>query len=180
MEYSKKHIDSRGKELAFLLRHDTGYKFSPDGWREVSDLVENHGYTLDELETIVRKDSKGRYEFSFDRRCIRARQGHSVEVDVNLEERTPPDTLYHGTATRFLDSIMEKGILPMGRLYVHLSADAETARKVGERHGKPAVLEVGSGRMHAAGAKFFVSANGVWLVKSVGTVYIKVVEDQNV
>lgn len=91
------NLISRGKRLAFLLRHDKNYQFDEHGWREISDLITNHGYTMDELKEIVETNNKQRYEFSEDMTHIRARQGHSVQVDVELEEKLPPDLLYHGT-----------------------------------------------------------------------------------
>lgn len=106
-----KDLVRKGKHLAFLLRHDTKYQFDEHGWREVSDLIKNQGYTMQELEEIVETNNKKRYKFSDDKKKIRARQGHSIPVDVELKETTPPDVLYHGTATRFLDSILKQGIL---------------------------------------------------------------------
>lgn len=172
MKYSKKHLEERGKELAFLLRHDKDYKFDEHGWRTVDDLIQNHNYTMDELEEIVETNNKKRYEFSKDKTLIRARQGHSVNVDVELKETTPPDVLYHGTAERFLKSIFEKGILKGERLYVHLSDNADTALTVGKRHGKPAVLCVNAKSMCTDGKKFFLSSNGVWLTEHVDPKYI--------
>lgn len=136
-----------GKRLAFLLRHDRNYPFDAHGWREVSDLMKNHGYTMEELEEIVATNNKQRYEFSENNCRIRARQGHSIHVDVELDEKMPPDTLYHGTAKAFLDSIMEKGIVKGNRLYVHLSSTKETATNVGKRHGEPVVLAIDAKRM---------------------------------
>ena len=92
-----RNIISRGKRLSFLLRHDKNYPFDEHGWREISDLITNHGYTMDELKEIVETNNKQRFEFSEDMTRIRARQGHSVQVDVELEEKLPPDVLYHGT-----------------------------------------------------------------------------------
>ena len=100
---------SRGKRLAFLLRHDKNYQFDEHGWRDISDLITSHGYTMDELKEIVETNNKQRYEFSEDMTRIRARQGHSVHVDVELEEELPPDILFHGTGERFVNSIMEQG-----------------------------------------------------------------------
>ncbi len=169
----KNIVIEKGKELAFLLRHDKEYKFDEHGWREVDDLLRNHGYTPEILDEIVETNNKKRFEYSEDRKYIRARQGHSVEVNVELKEMTPPDTLYHGTATRFLDSIMESGINSRTRLHVHLSADADTAINVGKRHGKPIVLVIDAKTMHNDGNKFYLSNNGVWLTKFVDTKYIK-------
>ena len=163
---------NKSKELAFLLRHDKNYNFPKSGWRTVSDLVNNHGFSRKELAEIVSTDDKGRYEFSLDKKLIRARQGHSVQVDVELEIKTPPEILYHGTATRFLDSIREKGILRMSRLYVQLSSDKNTARTVGSRHGEAIVLPINTKKMSEDGVEFRLSRNNIWLVKEVEPKYI--------
>lgn len=163
---------AKGKKLSFLLRHDKEYAFDVHGWREVSDLVENHGYTLAELAEIAETNDKKRYEFNEDKTKIRARQGHSVDVDVELKETVPPEVLYHGTAKRFVGSIMAEGILRGTRQYVHLSKDKNTAVNVGKRHGEPFVLRIDSKKMHEDGIKFFLSNNGVWLTKFVDKKYI--------
>ena len=170
---TNRRLIQRGKKLAFFLRHDKGYLFDEHGWREISDLITNHGYTMDELKEIVATNNKQRFEFSEDMTRIRACQGHSVSVDVELEETLPPDTLYHGTAKAFLDSIMEKGIIKGNRLYVHLSSTQETATNVGKRHGEPIVLVIDAKRMSEEGHKFFLSRNGVWLTDYVDPKYIK-------
>ncbi len=166
------YLIQRGKKLSYLLRHDKTYAFDEHGWREVSDLVANHGFTLEELREIVVTNNKQRYEFSEDMTRIRARQGHSIQVDVELEEAIPPDVLYHGTAKGFADSIMKQGILKGKRLYVHLSTTVETATKVGQRHGAPVVLAIDAKRMSEDGNKFFLSRNGVWLTEFVDAKYI--------
>ena len=175
MENPNKRLIQRGKRLAFFLRHDKGYPFDEHGWREISDLITNHGYTMDELKEIVATNNKQRYEFSEDMTCIRARQGHSVHVDVELEEKMPPDTLYHGTAKAFIDSILEKGIIKGNRLYVHLSGTEETAINVGKRHGEPVVLVIDAKRMAEDGHRFFLSRNGAWLTDYVAVKYITTV-----
>ena len=167
-----KNLISRGKRLAFLLRHDKNYQFDEHGWREISDLITNHGYTMDELKEIVETNNKQRYEFSEDMTRIRARQGHSVQVDVELEEKLPPDVLYHGTGEQSLASIMEHGINKGNRLYVHLSETSETAMNVGKRHGKPVVLIIDAKRMAEDGHIFYLSRNGVWLTDYVDVMYI--------
>lgn len=169
---NKKDLINRGKKLSYLLRHDTSYAFDEHGWREVSDLVVNHGFTMEELREIVATNNKQRYEFSEDMTRIRARQGHSIQVDVDLEEAIPPDVLYHGTAKRFVDSILKQGILKGKRLYVHLSTTVEMATKVGQRHGAPVVLAIDAKRMSEDGNKFFLSRNGVWLTEFVDAKYI--------
>jgi len=103
---------------------------------------------------------------------IRANQGHNVEVDLQLEEREPPEFLYHGTVERFLPSILEEGLVSGKRYHVHLSKDLETARKVGARRGKPVILTVDAGGMNRDGHKFLLSANGVWLTDSVPPGYL--------
>ncbi len=163
----------KGKTLAFLLRHDKSYAFLEHGYRDVNDLVVNHGFTKEELYEIVAMDDKGRYEF-YDAKqlLIRARYGHSVKVDVELPEVVPPAILYHGTAKRFVESIQQQGILKMSRLYVHLSATVEEAVKVGKRHGEPVVLEIDARKMSEDGIKFFCSRNGVWMTEFVDAKYI--------
>ena len=162
----------KGKHLAFLLRHDTEYQFDKHGWREVSDLIKNQGYTMKEIEEIVETNNKKRYEFSDDKKKIRARQGHSIPVDVELKEATPPDVLYHGTAKNFVGSIWKNGIKKMSRLYVHLSGDEETARKVGKRHGYPVVIFINTKQMREDGIKFYLSNNNVWLTEFVDKKYL--------
>lgn len=171
---SKDNLVKKGKHLSFLLRHDTEYQFDKHGYREVKDLVKNHGYTKSELIEIVETNDKQRYEFNNDKTKIRARQGHSVNVDVELKETTPPDVLYHGTATRFLDSIMKNGINKMSRNYVQLSSDIDTATTVGSRHGTPIILKVDSRKMSDDGIKFYLSNNNVWLTEYVDTKYIEI------
>lgn len=172
----EKELISKGKHLAFLLRHDKEAfekgLIDMKGWRNASELVKEHGYTRKMLDDIVDTNDKKRYEFSLDKDKIRARQGHSIPVDVELKEMMPPDVLYHGTATRFLDSIYNKGIVSGSRLYVHLSCDRETAVKVGKRHGEPIVLEIDAKKMSEDGHKFYISNNGVWLTENVPTKYI--------
>ena len=165
-------IIRKGKRLAFLLRHDKDYQFDEHGWREVSDLIANHGYTMELLDEIVETNNKKRYEYSEDKSKIRARQGHSVNVDVELKEVIPPDILYHGTAETTLSAIMKEGIIKGSRLHVHLSQTEETALNVGKRHGKPVVLRINAGQMKQDGIKFYLSNNGVWLTEYVSPKYI--------
>lgn len=159
------------RKLSYLLRHSPQH-LDRNGWARVEDILTAlrercPSFSLEDLEEIVRTDAKGRYSFDADHRRIRANQGHSVPVDVELEELPPPEVLYHGTATRFLDGIFQKGLLPMTRLYCHLSADFDTAHAVGARHGKPVVLRVDTAAMAREGYVFYRSENGVWLTKAV-------------
>lgn len=164
------------KKLAYLLRHDKDYSFDRHGWREVDDLILNHGFTRSLLESIVATNNKQRYEFNDDNTKIRARQGHSVQVDVELKEATPPVMLYHGTSEDVVSAILKEGLKPGTRLHVHLSSDIETAIKVGRRHGCPVVLKVNAEAMKADGSVFYLSNNGVWLTDSVAPEYISLID----
>lgn len=166
------NIYYKSRRLAFLLRHDTNYDFGVNGWRQVSDLIDNHSFTIELLQEIVATNNKQRFEFSPDGLHIRARQGHSIQVDVQLTEAKPPDTLYHGTAAASVPSIMASGINKGHRLHVHLSATPTTAMAVGRRHGPPAVLKVNARQMTADGAKFYLSTNNVWLTDHVPPQYL--------
>lgn len=169
-------LDIKGKYLSYLLRHDKqafdDNKIDENGWRDINELCEL-GFTRNLIELIVSTNSKKRYEFNEDKTKIRARQGHSIPVDVGLKETTPPDYLYHGTASRFIDSIMQEGLKPQTRLYVHLSNDYDTAVKVGQRHGKPVILKIDTARMANDGIRFYLSNNGVWLTEYVDKKYIE-------
>ena len=161
------------KRLAYLLRHDSS--IDVHGWRKVHDIIENHGFTMDELREIVATSNKQRFEFSKDMSCIRARQGHSVKVDVELEEAVPPECLYHGTLAKNVPSIVENGILKKGRLHVHLSVDEETAMKVGgRRKGEVVILKVAARKMWEDGYCFWMSRNGVWLTETVLPKYLEI------
>jgi putative RNA 2'-phosphotransferase len=166
------------KRLSFVLRHrpeSIGLELAEGGWVAIDDLIAalaRHGTQIshEDLQNVVAHNDKRR--FTIEEGRIRASQGHSIDVDLALESRTPPGVLYHGTATRFLDSILRQGLVRGSRHHVHLSADDETARKVGRRHGVPVVLTVASGRMAEAGHGFFLSANGVWLTEQVPPGYL--------
>jgi putative RNA 2'-phosphotransferase len=152
--------------------HEIGLSLQPGGWVAVEELLAalaRHGFlvTRDELDLVVTTNDKQRFAFDETGHRIRANQGHSVEVDLELTPADPPDVLYHGTAAASLDAILAGGLLKMRRHHVHLSQDIATALKVGARHGKPVVLAVASRKMIGNGFRFFVSANGVWLVDHV-------------
>lgn len=172
-DYDEINMNRMGKRLSFLLRHDRSYQFDNMGYREVKDLIEHHGFTEKLLKDIVETNDKQRYEYNEDKTKIRARQGHSIGVDVGLEEMVPPAILYHGTASRLILSIRKIGIDKMKRILVHLSTNYETAEGVGRRHGRPVVLEVEAKRMYDDGYKFFYSNNGVWMTDKVPVEYIK-------
>jgi len=176
---SKKDV-SQSKFLSLVLRHQPetiGVSLDPNGWIDVEvllDALARHGrkMSLDDLERLVRGNDKQRFAFSEDGKRIRANQGHSVEVDLALAPQIPPEILYHGTVDRFLDSILTTGLRRGDRHHVHLTAEVETAQKVGQRRGRAVILEVLSGDMQRAGHPFFLSDNGVWLVDHVPTKFI--------
>ena len=183
---SKKKSDNRMKStskfLSLILRHEPGVIgicVDEHGWADVRELIDgvnqSGGHTLDMeiLEEIVRTDEKQRYSFNDDHTLIRANQGHSIPVDVELEERIPPEILWHGTGEESVASIDRQGLLPMSRLYVHLSTDVETARNVGSRHGKPVIYQVDCRKMMEDGLRFYFSVNKVWLTKKVPAGYLK-------
>lgn len=163
------------KFLSLVLRHEpgkAGLALDSAGWVDVDELLRGcasagHLISRSQLEEVARSSDKQRFAFSPDGLRIRANQGHSVEVRLDYARQTPPEILFHGTATRFLASIREQGLVKGARHHVHLSADVETAIKVGQRHGRPVVLQVRAGEMHRAGAEFFRSDNGVWLTERV-------------
>lgn len=168
------------KFLAKHLRHAPealGLTLQPGGWVSVDALLaasERAGFPIpyDELIECVETNDKRRFSFDDTGDLIRANQGHSVEVDLQLEAKQPPDVLYHGTVERFLSSILTEGLKKGKRHHVHLSRDVETARKVGARRGKPVLLRVYAAAMDVQGHKFFLSANGVWLTDSVPAAFL--------
>jgi putative RNA 2'-phosphotransferase len=175
-----RRLTTISKYLSRYLRHaphELGLALRPGGWVPVDDLLDaarRHGFPIDydELVEVVETNDKRRFSFDASGEMIRANQGHSVEVDLQLEEWEPPETLYHGTVERFLLSILAEGLNKGKRHHVHLSKDVETARKVGARRGKPVILTVDTGRMHRDGHRFFVSANGVWLTDAMPPGYL--------
>ena len=175
------HLVKKSRFLSLVLRHrpeEVGVELDPEGWIEVDVLLRainrvRYGFTHECLREIVEQNDKQRFAFSPDGSRIRASQGHSVNIDLNLEPRTPPEFLYHGTAEHNLDSIRRRGLNRGGRNHVHLSPDETTAQKVGSRHGSPHVLQIRSGQMAADGFVFYLSDNGVWLTSEVPSKYIE-------
>jgi putative RNA 2'-phosphotransferase len=163
------------KFLSLVLRHQPeliGLRLSPEGWADINELIakaaeKNIVLSQEVICSVVQTNDKQRFSLTADRTCIRANQGHSIPVELHLPEQVPPPFLFHGTASRFLPSIKEKGLLPGTRQHVHLSADAATALQVGSRHGKPVVLQIDTAQMYKVGCKFFLSENNVWLVDAV-------------
>jgi putative RNA 2'-phosphotransferase len=169
------------KRLALHLRHAPEricITLEPGGWVPVDELLaalSRHGLTLSrgQLEEVVAGNNKQRYAFDETGTRIRASQGHSVEVELDLPVARPPALLYHGTVERFLGTILREGLLPMKRHDVHLSSTIETAISVGARRGRPVALEIDTRAMLDAGHEFRISANGVWLAAAVPAVFLR-------
>lgn len=165
--------------LSLILRHkpeQAGIKLDRHGWAKVNELIKGvskkYPITIDILEEIVRNDEKQRYSFNEDHTLIRANQGHSVAVDLELQPVEPPRYLFHGTAKKYQESIENIGLISKERQYVHLSSDIDTAINVGKRHGEPVVYLVNSGEMYRRGFTFYQSKNGVWLTERVPVSFI--------
>lgn len=180
MNQNKRHINL-GKFLSLVLRHKPetiGLQLDVNGWTEVQTLLDkmnDHGKKINfqTLVEIVENNGKQRYAFDEKRSRIRANQGHSIAINLGYQPVEPPEVLFHGTASRFLDSIFATGLEKRARHHVHLSPDRDTAVNVGQRHGKPVVLQVLASEMHGAGFEFFKSENGVWLTDVVPVRYLR-------
>lgn len=178
---SDKQITSISKFLSLVLRHQPeviGIELDQNGWTAVDTLLEksnSYGIKLDveTLKHIVETNSKKRFTFNDTFDSIRASQGHSVEIELGYKSQKPPEILYHGTGEKSVQSILDTGLEKRTRQQVHLSADIETAIKVGQRHGKPFVFKVLATQMYIAKFEFFISDNGVWLTDNVPTKYLK-------
>ncbi|BFK22735.1 RNA 2'-phosphotransferase [Massilimicrobiota timonensis] len=170
--------------IALLLRHHpekAGLCLDEHGWVEVEALIQGVRRRYPEfnravLDEIVARDSKQRYAYNQDKTCIRANQGHSIPVDVELKQALPPTILYHGTGEKYVESIQKVGLIPKSRLYVHLSTDIQTAIQVGKRHGQPVVYQIDTQQMIHDGFIFYISANHIWLTKAVPVQYLKIIE----
>jgi putative RNA 2'-phosphotransferase len=174
------NLKTTSKFLSLVLRHkpaQIGLLLDENGWASTDELIEKvnakgNSLDIDLLNEIVETNDKKRFAFNEDKTKIRASQGHSIEIDLNIQPILPPDVLYHGTATRFVESIMQQGLQKQQRQHVHLSEKLETATAVGARHGKPVILIVGAKQMHEDGFLFYKSENNVWLTDNVEVEYI--------
>ncbi len=174
------HNTQTSKYLSYILRHrpdEIGLELDASGWADVDSLLvcaaeHGHEMSMELLEEVVATNDKQRFEFSEDHATIRARQGHSIKVELGYQPTVPPDVLYHGTADRNIESIKQQGLVKGQRHHVHLSGSQETAMKVGKRYGKPVLLTIASGRMHAEGLVFYRTGNNVWLTDRVPAEYI--------
>jgi len=171
------------KYLSYHLRHapeKIGLKLDESGWVPVLEFLDaakkdQFPIFLQELKEVVENNDKKRYSFDPTGNLIRANQGHSIKIDLQLQEDVPPDILYHGTGQKAVESILHNGLCKMSRHHVHLSLDIETAKQVGKRHGKPVVFKVDAYTMSEAGYVFYRSDNGIWLVESVPPNYLEII-----
>lgn len=174
------------KFLSLILRHQpetVGLTLEEGGWVKVDDLINacaknGRAFSRRELEEVVETNDKKRFSFDETGRKIRANQGHSLDVEIEFEKKTPPAILYHGTAEKNVGVIFDEGLKKMSRHHVHLSAETKTAQKVGARYGKPVIFEIDTKAMLAEGHEFFVSANNVWLVENVPPQFLRLRKDE--
>lgn len=176
-----KKLRKTSKFLSYLLRHnpgEIGLRINAHGWADLDELIgkaRRQGRTLDRsmIEKVVHQSSKNRFNLSSDGQKIRANYGHSIPVNLDYQPAPPPDWLYHGTAIGNVDSIRQKGIHSGSRQYVHLSKDPQTAREVGQRHGKPVILSIQANMMYKSGHDFYPTPGAIWLTHHVPSEYIK-------
>lgn len=166
--------------MSLVLRHDPGsigLSLDENGWAAIQELIDcmnRHGKRVERemILRVVETSDKQRFRISDDGLLIRANQGHSIAIDLKLEQKSPPQWLYHGTAAKSMPAIVREGLRKQARQHVHLSVDKETAKKVGARHGKAVVLEVASQLMEQHGLRFYLAENGVWLTEHVPPDYL--------
>lgn len=176
-----KNCTKISKYISLILRHKPeviGIELDRNGWCDIDALIEGINksgelITRDILESIVINDDKQRYSIDNEKNRIRANQGYSISVDIELELRVPPTVLYHGTVGKFISSIKEQGLVKGQRQYVHLSQYSKTAVTVGKRRGIPIILEIDSKRIHEDDYKFYISSNNVWLCDHIPRAYIQ-------
>lgn len=172
------------KMLSLWLRHqpeEAGLTLDPQGWTDVDDVLAalaRADFTCDWLSLlrVVDESDKQRFELSSDAARIRARQGHSVAVDLGWPQVLPPELLYHGTVERFLPAILAEGLSPMRRHHVHLSPDQDTATRVAKRRGVPVILAVRAHALAKTGQPFFLTSNAVWLTSAVPRGFLEYTE----
>ncbi len=177
----EKQLKQISKFMSLVLRHQPeliGLELNENGWANVNELIDKmktKGVEADFelINIVVETNDKKRFAFNEDKSMIRASQGHSIEVELNLPEVDPPEYLFHGTVQIFVDVIQKEGLKRMSRQHVHLSKDRDTAIKVGSRRGKPVILLIQAAKMHADGYKFYLSENEVWLTDEVPVHYIQ-------
>lgn len=174
---SNTNITQISKYLSLILRHQPqsiGLVLDPHGWANVDELLNKSKlkFSFQQLIEAVENNDKQRFILNTDQTKIRANQGHSIKIDLDLKPQTPPNILYHGTVDKYLDNIRLEGLKKMSRNHVHLSKDVETAQKVGSRRGSAIILKIDAATMNSDGILFYYSENGVWLTYNVPTKYI--------
>lgn len=181
MKQNEKIVRQRSKFLSLVLRHQPasiGIQLDREGWTDIQMLLNQisrhqQKMSIEELLYVVENNDKKRFQISEDGQKIRAVQGHSsTQVQRDYGATSPPDVLYHGTATRFVDSILQQGLIAGSRHHVHLSADLETATKVGQRHGKVVIFHIDTVKMQHDGFHFYQAENGVWLTEHIPALYL--------
>lgn len=187
----RKELVKVSKFLSLVLRHkpeEIGLVLDENGWADVMELLSKinkrrnyneSSITRELLDEVVATNEKKRFAYSEDGKKIRASQGHSIDIDLNLSAIKPPEFLYHGTASHFVSDIMKQGLKKMGRQHVHMSSTIETAINVGSRHGKPQVLKIKADEMYKYGYEFFKSENNVWLTDEIPVKYIELTWENN-
>ena len=176
----EKQLKNISKFMSLVLRHkpeEIALEMDEEGWVKVSELISKMNskgirVTVEIIQTVVETNDKQRFSFNEDKTLIRASQGHSIDVNLNLPEAIPPDILYHGTTGKYIDNIFQTGLRKQNRQHVHLSVTRETAMNVGSRHGKPVILVINAKLMYEDGIKFYLSENKVWLTDAVPVQYI--------
>ena len=174
---NEKHKKTVSKFLSLILRHSPetiSLQLDQHGWADVDELISKSTvlFTSEELEEVVETNDKQRFAFNADHSKIRASQGHSIDIDLDLPPQQPPEFLFHGTVAKFLQGIRKDGLQKMSRQHLHLSHDRHTAEKVASRRGISVILNIRSGQMHRDGMLFYLSDNGVWLTDHVPPQYI--------
>lgn len=175
----EKQLAKISKYLSFILRHKPeaiGLTLDENGWAFVDELIlktTDLQLTEELIKLVVETSDKQRFAIDSKKNRIRANQGHSIDIDLSLDPIKPPETLLHGTAERFYESIMHDGLTKQSRHHVHLSESPTVAKSVGSRYGKPVILEIDANRMSNDGFLFYQTLNNVWLVDTVPVKYIR-------